>query len=108
MAKILFEVADPRRCLIKLLEDRYQNHILLGHPEVEVRWIEQTIAYPSFIAQDVESELREVFYKIDLFDNSKLWMCVVVERNLVITAYRSRRGKQGEKIIWMPKPPTKP
>lgn len=104
MAKILLEAVDPRQCIIKLYEDRYQYHILQGHPEIKIEWIEQTLVQPSFICQDADSELREVFYKMDIFPNPKLWMCVVIERNIVITAYRTRKGKQGEKIIWMLKP----
>lgn len=104
MAKILSEIVDPRKCIIKLHEERYHHHILQGHPEVKIEWIEQAIANPSFICQDVDNELREVFYKLYLFPNPKLWMCVVVERNIVITAYRTRGGKQGETIIWKPKP----
>lgn len=100
---VLLEMVDPRKCIITLHRDRFEGHILSRHPGIQINWIQKTIEDPSFIVEDAQNDLREVYYKMGLFTDTKEWMRVVIERNTVVTAFKAFGGKQGERMIWTPK-----
>ncbi len=96
----LFTVKDPLGQEVRLTENCYQLHILLEHPELsDVNQIAGAIESPDLIAQDAVELQRLVYYRTYQAQPQR-WVKVVVEQGEVVTAYRVRRLKKGEKIRW--------
>ena len=100
MAAYLFVVRDPRGHAVRLTENCYRLHILLEHPElIDVNHIANTITSPDLITQDAVDPQRLVYYRTYQAQPQR-WIKVVVEQGEVVTAYRVRRLKQGETMLW--------
>ncbi len=86
---------------MQLTEDCYRFHILVEHPDLsDVGEIARTIKSPHYIARDVIDMDRLVYYRTYRRRPQRWMIKVVVERGEVITAYRVKRLKQGEAILW--------
>jgi hypothetical protein len=101
MAVCLFTTTDPQGRTVYLTEDCYQSHILVEHPDLsDVAEIARTIKSPHYIARDVIDVDRLVYYRTYRRRPQRWMIKVVVEGGEVITAYRVKRLKQGEEILW--------
>ncbi len=101
MAVYLFTATDPQERSVQLTEDCYIFHILVEHPDLtDISEIARAIESPDFIAEDAIDINRLVYYRT-YHRRPQHWMLkVVVAREEVITAYRVKRLKQGELILW--------
>jgi hypothetical protein len=101
MAVYLFTTTDPQGRTAQLTEDCYRFHILVEHPDLsDVGEIARTIKSPHYIARDVIDVDRLVYYRTYRRRPQRWMIKVVVEGGEVITAYRVKRLKQGEEILW--------
>ncbi|HUM70225.1 MAG TPA: hypothetical protein PLK31_15440 [Chloroflexota bacterium] len=76
-------------------------HILVEHPDMaDVKEIAQTIRTPDYISQDDVDFMRLVYYRIYRRRPQRRLIKVVVEQNEVVTAYRVKRLKEGELLLW--------
>jgi hypothetical protein len=74
--------------------------MLLEHPElVDINHIADTLTAPEVIALDAVDPQRLVYYRTYQVQPQR-WMKVVVEQGEVVTAYRVRRLKPGESMLW--------
>ncbi|GIK57069.1 MAG: hypothetical protein BroJett015_27320 [Chloroflexota bacterium] len=97
----LFTVTDPQGREIWLTEECYAFHILVEHPDMsEVMEIARTIQTPDYIAQDQVDFVRLVYYRTYQRRPERWYIKVVVEQNEVVTAYRVKRVKEGEFLLW--------
>jgi hypothetical protein len=101
MAVYLFTTRDPQGRTVQLTEDCYRLHILVEHPDLSnVNEIAQAIRLPDYIARDAFDDNRLIYYRT-YQRNPQHWLIkVVVEGEEVVTAYRVKRLKQGEMILW--------
>jgi hypothetical protein len=92
---------DPQGRTVQLTEYCYRAHIAIEHPDIaNIDEIEQTIEMPDTIAQDAIDDHRLVYYRT-YRRNPQRWMIkVVVDGEVVVTAYRVKRIKEGEAILW--------
>ncbi len=101
MAVYLFAAIDPQGRMVQLSEDCYTFHILEEHPDLsDFNDIARTIEMPDYIAQDAIDMNRLVYYRTYRRRPQHWLLKVVVERDEVVTAYRVKRLKQGEVLIW--------
>ena len=101
MATYLFSVRDPQDRTVELTQACYSRHILVEHPDLaDVDEIAETISKPEYITQDVVNENRLIYYRTYQRRPQHWLIKVVVEAEEVVTAYRVKRLKQGEKILW--------
>ena len=101
MAVYLFTATDPQGREVRLTEDCYTFHILIEHPDLsDVSEIARTIRTPDYIAQDALDSERLVYYRTYRRRPQRWMIKVVVEQEEVVTAYRVKRLKQGETILW--------
>ena len=101
MVAYLFIVTDPQGRTVSLTETCYTFHILVEHPDLsDVEEIERTVRQPDAIAQDVVDAMRLVYYRAYRRQPQRWFVKVVVERSEVVTAYRVKRLKAGERILW--------
>jgi len=101
MAIYLFTVIDPQGRNVQLAEDCYLSHILLEHPDLsDETEIAFTIRTPDYIAQDAIDDQRLIYYRTYRRTPERWMIKVVVELGKVVTAYRVKRLKQGEMILW--------
>ncbi len=97
----LLTATDPKGRTVTLSEDWYEAHILVEHPDVsDIDEIEQTIFAPDYITQDAVDDRRMVYYRMYQRRPQRWMLKVVVNNGEVITAYRVKRLKQGELILW--------
>lgn len=100
MAQYLFATKDPQGRLVGLRAARFQEHILIEHPDMsDVGVIAQAVEAPDRIAQDAISPNRLIYYRQYQARPSR-WVKVFVEQEEVLTAYRVRRLKMGEVLLW--------
>jgi hypothetical protein len=97
----LFETEDPLGNIIRLTERCYRDHICLEHPDLaDVEEIERAVRFPERIGQDALDPGRMTYYRT-YQRNPQRWMIkVVVDDGEVVTAFRVKRPKQGENILW--------
>lgn len=101
MTNYLFVAEDPLGKIVILFEDCYEHHILLEHPDLDdIDEIENTIKTPDHIALDAHDEERLIYYRTYKRQPQRWMIKVVVESNEVITAYRVKRMKEGERVTW--------
>ena len=101
MAAYLFKTIDPQGREVRLTEDCYTFHILIEHPDLSnVSEIARTIRAPDYIAQDAIDFGRLIYYRTYRRRPQRWMIKVVVERGEAVTAYRVKRLKQGETILW--------
>ena len=101
MAVHLFSTTDPQGRVVELTEACYTLHILVQHPDMtDFSEIERTVTKPEYIAQDVIDPNRLVYYRTYRRRPQRWLIKVVVEEGEIVTVYRVKRLKQGEKIIW--------
>ena len=101
MATYLFSARDPQGRTVELTQACYSLHILVDHPDLaDVDEIEETIRKPEYIAQDTVDENRLLYYRTYQRRPAHCLIKVVVEAEEVVTAYRVKRLKQGETILW--------
>lgn len=102
MEDILFSTTDPLGRLVYLTKGCYQLHILMAHPDLDdLHEIEQAIRLAEYIAQDSVDPQRIVYYKTYQRRPQRWFIKVVVDQeNEVVTAYRVKRIKQSEMILW--------
>jgi predicted RNA-binding protein with PUA-like domain len=101
MQGFLFTTTDPQGRSVSLTDECYSFHILTEHPDISnVDEIERAIASPDYIALDAIDDNRLVYYRTYQRRPQRWFTKVVVEENEVITAYRVKRLKQGETILW--------
>lgn len=101
MTTYLFSASDPQGRAVELTQACYTRHILVEHPDLaDVDEIEETIRKPEYITQDVVNENRLIYYRTYQRRPQHWLIKVVVEAEEVVTAYRVKRLKQGETILW--------
>lgn len=110
----LIESIDPRGRIIVLSVQQWVTHILPEHAELLGRETEIHVAlkYPDIIASDIDHAARESYYRRGFVGGRRgillLKVCVQfapcddegIVRGTVITAYPTRRVKQGERAVW--------
>lgn len=97
----MFSTIDPLGRQIELTEACYLDHILVEHPEMsDVGEIEATIRRPEMIAEDVIDSNRLIYYRTVQRRPQFSMIKVVVEWGEVVTAYRVKRLKFGERLLW--------
>ena len=94
----LFDVSDPRGYTVSCSKDQWENHIILGHPEVSGKesLVQSAISDPDIIFKSDEYNDRDVYFrKIDAVDN-QMKVIVKMTSNFgdVITAF-PRKGVKG-------------
>lgn len=101
MAVYLLTATDPQGRFVQLTKECYTFHILVEHPDLsDIGEITRTIESPDFITQDVIDVNRLVYYRTYRRRPQHWMLKVVVAREEVITAYRVKRLKLGEVILW--------
>lgn len=101
MAVYSFTTKDPQNREVRLTEECYTFHILVEHPDMsDINEIAQAIKRPDYITQDALDSMRLVYYRTYQRQPHHWMIKVVVEENEVVTAYRVKRRKQGEPILW--------
>lgn len=101
MASYLFSTTDPLGRNVELTDTCYASHIIFEHPDMDdIDEIEQTIRRPEYITQDVIDSHRRIYYRTYRRRPQRWLIKVVVEGREVVTAYRVKRLKQGENIVW--------
>ncbi|MGB0384263.1 MAG: hypothetical protein ACPGWR_05495 [Ardenticatenaceae bacterium] len=101
MKENLFIASDPQGRIVALTEECYTFHILVEHPDLsDENEIAQTIKRPDYITRDAIDDERLIYYRTYRRRPQRFLIKVVVEENEVVTAYRVKRLKQGETIIW--------
>ncbi len=102
MEDVLFSTTDPLGHNVRLTNRCYQFHILIAHPDLDnLNEIEQSIRLAEYIAQDAVDPQRIVYYKTYQRRPQRWFIKVVVdEEGEVVTAYRVKRIKQSEMILW--------
>ena len=101
MVTYLFSTRDPQGRTVELTQACYARHILVEHPDlVYIDAIEETISNAEYITQDVINENRLIYYRTYQRRPQHWLLKVVVEDEEVVTAYRVKRLKQGETILW--------
>jgi hypothetical protein len=97
----LFVTKDPLRRTIRLTEQCYRLHIVIEHPDLfDVGEIERTVRSPEVITEDAQNSSRLVYYRTYQRSPQRWMVKVVVEQGEIVTAYRVKRVKQGEVILW--------
>lgn len=83
MKNKIFETTDVFNTKVSLSTDTYNDHILLGHPEVDnVNYIKDTIEKPNVVYQSNKKDKRKIFFKLGADPRYKqLYMKTVVEYN---------------------------
>jgi hypothetical protein len=101
MSYNLFVVKDPQGKTVRLTESCYYLHILVEHPDLyDPEEIEKAIRLPDCIAADAVDTKRFIYYRTYQRSPQRYMIKVVVEVDKVVTAYRVRRIKWGELILW--------
>lgn len=101
MVTYLFSTRDPQDRTVELTQSCYLNHILIENPDLaDVDEIEETVRKPEYITQDVINLNRLIYYRTYQRRPQHWLIKVVVEDEEVVTAYRVKRLKQGETILW--------
>ena len=101
MVIYLLTAIDPQGRSVQLTQECYTFHILVEHPDLsDISEIARTIESPDFIAQDAIDVNRLVYYRTYRRRPQHWMLKVVVAREEVITAYRVKRLKSGEVILW--------
>jgi len=97
----LFSTTDPLGRTVRLTERCYQFHILVEHPDLaDVAEIERSVRLAECITQDAIDSKRTVYYRTYQRRPQRWLIKVVVEQDEVVTAYRVKRIKQGEVVLW--------
>lgn len=97
----LFVATDPQGRVVRLTTRCYTEHIVVEHPDLaDAEEIERTIRTPDYIAQDAVDPTRLVYYRLYRRQPQRWLIKVVVEDGEIITAYRVKRLKEGERIQW--------
>jgi hypothetical protein len=104
--KNIFEVTDSRGSKVICTEETWYAKILGARPYMS-DWIEdvkKAIINPHYICRDTVKENRYVYYKLQKHGSDSYLKVVVKfdysDKGIVITAYPTDSGKQGETIIW--------
>jgi len=101
MAPYLFTVTDPQGRGVSLTAACYSCHILFEHPDMDdIEEIAQAIEQAELIAADAVDSNRHVYYRTYQRRPQHWFIKVVVDGDEVVTAYRVRRLKQSETILW--------
>lgn len=104
MATYLFAVTDPQGRRISLTTTCYHQHILFEHPDMDdSEEIAQAIEHAEYITSDTVDTNRLVYYRTYRRRPQRWFIKVVVDISSggeVVTAYRVRRMKQSENILW--------
>ena len=101
MTAHLFVATDPQGRVVRLATRCYTGHIVVEHPDLaDVEAIERTIRSADYIAQDAVDSTRLVYYRLYRRQPQRWLIKVVVEDGEIITAYRVKRLKEGERILW--------
>lgn len=101
MMAILFSTTDPQGRAIELSRACFVEHIQYEHPDMtDVEEIEQTIRRAEYICMDAIDAERLVYYRTFRRQPHKWMFKVVVDNGEVVTAYRVKRIKRGETILW--------
>ena len=104
---IVLNAWDPRNNNVVMYEERYLEHIVTGHPGIEIDDIRETIEHPDFITDDETKDLVEIYYKhgvVPFAPDNYLKVCVLVDsdKGKVRTAYLVHHPKPTERISWKP------
>ena len=105
--KNVLDVTDCRGYRITCSEETCYGKILPARPTLQNRLnnIEEAIRLPHFMCEDVIKKNRNAYYLIRPKGENR-YLKVVVELNpktkkgILITAYFTDKGKEGERIIW--------
>lgn len=106
MATYLLTETDPQGRGVRLTEQCYLQHILLEHPDMDdSEEIAQTIEQPEYITTDAVDASRHIYYRTYQRRPQHWYIKVVVDVSKIsgdeiVTAYRVKRMKQSEKILW--------
>lgn len=97
----LFVTTDPQGRSLSLTKRCYTEHIAVEHPDLaDVEEIERTVRMPDFIAKDAIEPTRLVYYRQVHRQPQRWFIKVVAEDGEIVTAYRVKRTKEGEEILW--------
>ncbi len=97
----MFSTTDPLGRTIHLTDRCYEFHILVEHPDMaDPNEIERSIHLADWITQDAVDSDRTVYYRTYQRRPQRWLIKVVVEKSEVITAYRVKRTKQEEIVLW--------
>ncbi|RIK25770.1 MAG: hypothetical protein DCC55_40415 [Chloroflexi bacterium] len=102
MSADLFSTTDPLGRTVRLTERCYHDHIVVEHPDLDdPEEIERSVRLAEQIAQDTIDPQRTVYYRT-YQRRPQRWLVKVVvdEQGEVVTAYRVKRMKQEEIILW--------
>jgi hypothetical protein len=97
----LFSTTDPLGRTIRLTERCYQLHIVVEHPDLsDISEIERCVHLAEVIKQDAIDPRRQIYYRTYQRTPQRWLIKVVVEQGEVVTAYRVKRFKQDEVLLW--------
>jgi hypothetical protein len=105
MSAVLINAWDPRHNNVVLYRNRYSEHIIVRHPEVEIGHIRLVVEDPDVITGDVNDALVENYYRQGtIADEPDYFLKVSVrfesDRGKIVTAYTVDRPKPSEVIVW--------
>ena len=107
--EILFTVPDKDGIPINLTRERWESHILVGHPAMakHLEAIKVTINDPDYILQSDKRADTKLFYRLGVTEGkySNLYVVVVVRytasEGFVRTAYLALEPIAGGKVVWI-------
>ncbi|MEA1937036.1 MAG: hypothetical protein U9N04_02910 [Patescibacteria group bacterium] len=113
MKKVLFNTTDPLGNKIKLLQETFEKHIIVRHPEMKnhLQDIERTIKHPLYIGSGTKSK-NSIIY-LSVFPNSNTpYIIVAVKKikrtnKIILTAFSAKNLGLNKinKILWQEKNP---
>ena len=113
MKKVLFNATDPLGNKIKLLEETFEKHIIIRHPEMKnhIQDIERAIEHPLYIGSGTKSK-NSIIY-LSVFPNPNTPYIIVAVRKIkktnkiILTAFSAKNLGLNKinKILWQEKNP---
>ena len=107
--QILFTVPDKDGIPINLPRERWESHVLVGHPAMarHLEAIKATINDPDYILQSDKWADTKLFYRLGVTEGkySNLYAVVVIRytasEGFVRTAYLALKLIAGGEVVWM-------
>jgi len=105
----LFTIPDQDGISITLTWERWENHILIGHPAMakHLEAINLAISDPDYILQSDKRADTKLFYRLGVTEGkySNLYVVVVirytVSEGFVRTAYLTLKPIAGGEVVWI-------
>lgn len=105
----LFTIPDKDGLPITLTRERWEDHILIGHPAMakHLEAIKLAVSDPDYILQSDKRADTKLFYRLGVTEgrHSNLYMVVVIRHTVsegfVRTAYLALKPIAGGEVVWM-------